>query len=90
MNIFKNAALALALVSVPAAAFAQEPVQNISHSRHGNLAAAQDLSRQAYDRISAAQAANEFDMGGHAAKAKALLEQVNTELRLAANAANKN
>jgi len=37
-----------------------------------------------------AQEANEFDLGGHAAKAKALLEQVNNELKLAAQQSNKN
>ena len=37
-----------------------------------------------------AQQANEWDMDGHAAKAKELLDQVNRELKLAAEAANKN
>jgi hypothetical protein len=86
--IIKNLALALALGSVPATAIAQEPVQNVSPYRHGNLAAAQDLARQAYDRISQAQVANEFDLGGHAAKAKKLLEQVNWQIKQAAEAAN--
>jgi len=36
----------------------------------------------------AAQGANEFDMQGHAAKAKDLLNQANTELKAAAQAAN--
>jgi F0F1-type ATP synthase membrane subunit b/b' len=90
MKKINQIALALAFVAVPATAFAQEPVENISHNRHGNLASAQDLARQAYDRITAAQQANEFDLGGHAAKAKQLLEQVNDELKLAAEAANHN
>ena len=55
-----------------------------------NLAAAQELSQKAWEKISAAQQANEFDMGGHAAKAKELLDQVNRELKMAAEAANKN
>jgi hypothetical protein len=55
-----------------------------------NLAAAQRLSEQAYNKITAAQQANEWDMNGHAAKAKELLEQVNRELKEAAEAANKN
>jgi len=37
----------------------------------------------------AAQRANEWDMGGHAQKAKDLLEQVNNELKQAAEAANR-
>ena len=39
--------------------------------------------------LTAAQKANEWDMDGHAAKAKDLLDQVNRELKLAAEAANK-
>ena len=71
-------------------AFAEEPVLNVSQKRHPNIAAAQRLSRNAYDKIVAAQKANEWDMDGHAQKAKELLDQVNIELKLAAEAANKN
>ena len=69
---------------------AQMPKDNISGRRHPNLAAAQRLSTQAYERIVAAQKANEWDMNGHAQKAKELLEQVNRELKEAAEAANRN
>ena len=87
----KNAILALSALALLAGGVARaEPVQNISPALHPNLADAQRLSREAFDRISAAQAANHFDMEGHAARAKALLEQVNLELKLAAEAANKN
>ncbi len=68
----------------------QTPKQNISAARHPNLAAAQKFAVQAYDKIVAAQEANEFDLGGHAKTAKELLEKVNNELRQAATAANKN
>jgi hypothetical protein len=68
---------------------AQRPKDNISPRLHPNLAAAQRLSTQAYERISLAQKANEWDMNGHAQKAKELLEQVNNELKEAAEAANK-
>jgi hypothetical protein len=68
---------------------AQRPKDNVSGKRHPNLAAAQRLSTQAYERISSAQKANEWDMQGHAQKAKELLEQVNNELKEAAEAANK-
>lgn len=71
-------------------AFAARPVQNVSPNRHPNLAAAQRLVRQAFERISAAQRANEWDMNGHAQKAKELLDQVNVELKEAAEAANEN
>jgi len=71
-------------------AVAQKPVDDISGKKHPNLAAAQRLSQQAWEKISAAQQANEWDMQGHAAKAKDLLDQANRELKLAAEAANKN
>jgi hypothetical protein len=67
----------------------QPPARNVSPQHHPNLAAAQRLSNQAYNKIIAAQQANEWDMAGHAQKAKELLEQVNRELKLAAEAANK-
>ena len=70
-------------------AFAQPPKQNVSPGRHPNLAAAQRLSHQAYEKIIAAQEANEWDMQGHAQRAKNLLDQVNNELKLAAEAANR-
>ena len=69
---------------------AQKPAENVNPHRHPNLAAAQRLSEQAYQKIVAAQQANEFDMEGHAQKAKDLLEQVNQQLKLAAEWANKN
>lgn len=69
---------------------AQRPKENISGARHPNLAAAQRLSEQAWQKIVAAQEANEFDMAGHAAKAKNLLDEANKELKLAAEAANRN
>src|SRR5215469_1773699 len=79
-----------ALLSVGAIALAQGPARNVSGARHPNVAAAQRLSQQAYEKITAAQQANEWDMEGHAAKAKELLDQVNRELKAAAEAANKN
>ena len=71
-------------------AIAQKPERDISGKRHPNLAAAQRLCDQAFARITDAQKANEWDMEGHAAKAKELLDQVNHELKLAAEAANQN
>jgi len=73
---------------VVSAAVAGTPVDNVSAKRHPNIAAAQRLSTQAYEKIVAAQQANEWDMGGHARKAKDLLDQVNRELKEAAEVAN--
>jgi hypothetical protein len=80
----------VSVLTLAGVAFAQKPAHNVSPSRHPNLAAAQRLSRQAFDKIIAAQRANEWDMNGHAQKAKELLDQVNNELKLAAEAANRN
>ncbi len=77
-----------AFLLVTSAAIAAEPVENISATKHGNLAAAQGFTRQAYDKMTAAQAANEYDLGGHAARAKQLLDQAADEMKLAAIAAN--
>lgn len=71
-----------------AAVLARAPDNNISHQRHPNLSAAQRLTTQAYNRTVDAQRANEFDVGGHAQKAKELLEQANRELKEAAKASN--
>ena len=87
-KLLLSAAATLALVSA-SASIAQEPARDISQQRHGNLAAAQDLTRQAYDKLTAAQQANESDLGGHAAKAKELLRQASDEMKLAAEAANR-
>ena len=88
-NLVVTGALAIALLS-GGLALAQQPVENVGGKRHPNLAAAQRLSHKAWEKITEAQAANEWDMDGHAAKAKDLLDQVNQELKMAAQAANKN
>jgi hypothetical protein len=69
--------------------YAEEPKTNINPAKHPNLAKAQTLINEAFDSIVAAQKANEFDLGGHAAKAKGLLEESSKELKLAAIEANK-
>jgi hypothetical protein len=68
---------------------AQKPAQNVNPNRHPNLAAAQRMTERAFEKIVAAQQANEWDMKGHAQKAKDLLDQANNELKQAALAANR-
>jgi hypothetical protein len=63
------------------------PEPNVSASKHPNIAKAQAFIERAYQSVIAAQKANEYDMGGHAAKAKTLLEQAISELKLAAQSA---
>ena len=77
------------LLTVGGIVLAQPPKRNISGALHPNLAAAQRLSRQAWQRIVDAQQANEWDLEGHAQKAKDLLDEVNTQLKLAAEASNR-
>jgi hypothetical protein len=68
---------------------AQHPKENVNPAKHPNLAAAQRLVDQAFNKVTAAQQANEWDLGGHASKAKEYLDQANKELKLAAETANR-
>jgi|SRR5579872_743510 len=77
------------LVIVGLALLAQPPRRNVSPMRHPNIAAAQRLAQQAFEKIVSAQEANEWDMEGHAQKAKNLLDEVNRELKLAAEVARR-
>jgi hypothetical protein len=85
LRLFLGAALLCGGIAI-----AQKPVQNINPNHRPNLAAAQRATEHAYEKIVAAQQANEFDLGGHAAKAKELLEEADQQLKLAAESANKN
>lgn len=80
--------LGLASILVAGTLAIAQPQRNVSGARHPNIAAAQRLSQQAFEKIVAAQQANEWDLGGHAQKAKNLLEEANRELKEAAEAAN--
>jgi hypothetical protein len=84
------AILGFVLLLAGGIAVAQPPKQNVSGARHPNLAAAQRACANAFEKIKAAQEANEWDMQGHAQKAKNLLEEADKELKAAALAANKN
>jgi len=67
---------------------AQDPVQNIDPQRHPNLAKAQRLVAEANENIKSAQVNNQYDMHGHAQRARDLLVKVNEELKAAALDAN--
>jgi len=88
MKLKATAALG-AMLLVAGTVSAQRPRENVNPNRHPNLAAAQRLVDQEFSKISEAQKANEFDLGGHAEKAKGLLDEANRELKLAAEAANR-
>jgi hypothetical protein len=87
-TILRSTFLALAL-ALPLGLAIADPAVNIDPNRHKNLAAAQQLSAQAFERLTAAQQANEWDLGGHAARAKQLLVQANDEMKAAAVASNQ-
>lgn len=57
--------------------------------KHPNLNEAHKLVLKAIDKLDAAQKANEFDLGGHAAKAKNLLAQAEGEIKQAKEDAGK-
>lgn len=77
--------LATAALTFPLGVLVAGPLRG-----HPNLQAARVEVDTAWQRISAAQVANEFDMEGHAAKAKDAIRIAVDELKLAADAANKN
>lgn len=79
-----------ALLLTGSVLYAAGPARNVSPARHPNLAAAQRLCHQAFEKTIAAQRANEWDLDGHAQKARDLLERASAELKLAAEAANRN
>ena len=56
---------------------------------HPNIIAAREDAQAAIEKLKAAQAANEYDLGGHAAKAEKLLREAEQEMRKAAEAANR-
>lgn len=90
--MMKTRVLAAALGSlflIGGFAVAQRPKENVNPGRHPNLAAAQRLSQEAWEKIVAAQQANEWDLQGHAQRAKNLLDQVNNQLKMAAEASNR-
>lgn len=66
-----------------------QTIQNVDPSRHGNLAAAQSLIAQAFERMTEAQRSNNYELGGHAGRAKQLLSEAATEIGLAAATADK-
>ena len=86
--LISSVLIAAAVGAMASATYAQPPEQDISSFRHGNLAAAQSLVAQAFDRMTAAQEANEYQLGGHAGRAKELLREASEEMKLAAIEAN--
>src|SRR5262245_7715294 len=72
-----------AVIALPLGALAAGALKG-----HPNLQAANKALTTAWTKISAAQKANEFDLDGHAAKAKDAIKLAQDELKLAAATAN--
>ncbi len=69
---------------------AKAPPVNTSAKKHPHLNAAQQALGNASNQITQAQQANEWDLGGHAKKAKELIDQADGEIKLAAEVSNEN
>ncbi len=88
-NAILTGALSLSFLA-GAIGFAQSvPTDHVRGGRHENIAAAQQLIKQAYAKIEAAQRANKDQLGDHAQKAEQLLDQASRELGMAADSANQ-
>jgi apolipoprotein N-acyltransferase len=70
-----------------AVVFAQQPRVDVGE-RHGNMRAAQELIQQAWQKVDEAQKDNNYNLGGHAGRAKELLSQASEQIKLSAEAAN--
>lgn len=82
------AVLVLSLVSIGVALAQHAPATDIDPARHPSLAAAEHHILEAFEKIDEAQHANKDELGGHAEKAKQLLDQASRELKEEAEFAN--
>jgi hypothetical protein len=98
-RFFRPLVIALAIAAPLGIALAQKEPPSKAPSKdgttkggysHPNLMAADKLCAQAFTKLEAAQVANEFDLGGHAKKAKELIKQAEDEIKLATAAADAN
>jgi len=88
MNVWKPIAL-VAVAGLVASVGAQVASANgsVQNDQHPNLTHASEHLTAAAADITAAQTANEFDLGGHAAKAKELIGKAQAEVAAARQAA---
>jgi hypothetical protein len=77
-----------AAFALGAVMFAQRPPVDVGE-RHGNMRAAQELIQQAWMKVDEAQQDNNYNLGGHAGRAKELLTQASNQIKMAAEAANR-
>jgi hypothetical protein len=80
----------LALLCVGVSYAQTKPIQDVNPKISPNLAAAQTYMVDAFNKLSAAQVINNFDMNNHAVNAQNLLIQASNEVSAAAKAAYAN
>jgi hypothetical protein len=77
-----------AAFALSAVLFAQQEPRVTVGEKHGNMRAAQEYIQQAWRKVDEAQKDNNYNLGGHAGRAKELLAQASEEIKLSAEAAN--
>ena len=76
------------VLALGAVIYAQQGPRVTVGERHGNMRAAQELIQQAWYKVDEAQKDNNYNLGGHAGRAKELLAQASEEIKMSAEAAN--
>jgi hypothetical protein len=83
------AAIALcAVFALSAVLFAEQEPRVTVGEKHGNMRAAQEYIQQAWRKVDEAQKDNNYNLGGHAGRAKELLAQASEEIKRSAEDAN--
>jgi hypothetical protein len=83
------AAIALcAVFALSAVLFAEQEPRVTVGDKHGNMRAAQEYIQQAWRKVDEAQKDNNYNLGGHAGRAKELLAQASEEIKRSAEDAN--
>jgi hypothetical protein len=77
-----------AVFALSAVLFAEQEPRVTVGEKHGNMRAAQEYIQQAWRKVDEAQKDNNYNLGGHAGRAKELLAQASEEIRLSAETAN--
>jgi hypothetical protein len=92
VSLVRKLIIAFAVLGLLTSCTTTNVVENerVSPGRHPNLAEAQRLIERARDKIADAQRVHDFDLNGHAKRAKELLDEAYTEINLAALAADEN
>jgi hypothetical protein len=86
-RIWMMAIALCAVLGLSAVLFAQAPHVTVGE-KHGNMRAAQEYIQQAWRKVDEAQKDNNYNLGGHAGRAKELLAQASEEIKLSAETAN--